>query len=142
MLEKILRRSEYASEVGFTLIELMIVVAIIGILAAIAIPNYQNNAIRARQTEAKSILNAIHTNQVLYQSQYGTYGSTEAQLGMKLSGTPMYAIVFTGVTDKAYTATVSANLDNDPSVDTWVLTEVSPVPTHTCDDVTNTGLAC
>lgn len=46
---------------GFTLIELMIVVAIIGILAAIAIPNFMKFQARARQSEAKANLKAIFT---------------------------------------------------------------------------------
>ena len=51
----------YNKSKGFTLIELMIVVAIVGILAAIAIPAYQNYTIRARVTEGLSLANSAKT---------------------------------------------------------------------------------
>ena len=58
---------------GFTLIELMIVVAIIGILAAIAIPNFLNFRNKAKSAEAKSNLGAIRSCQETYNTEYETY---------------------------------------------------------------------
>ena len=52
------------SQKGFTLIELMIVVAIIGILAVIAVPNFQKFQARAKQSEAKTNLKGIYTAKV------------------------------------------------------------------------------
>ena len=58
---------------GFTLIELMIVVAIIGILAAIAIPNFLQYQLKSRQSEAKVNLNAIKTSEIAFQAEKGCY---------------------------------------------------------------------
>ena len=58
---------------GFTLIELMIVVAIIGILAAIAIPNFLNYQLKSKTAEAKVNLGAIATSQESYRAENDTY---------------------------------------------------------------------
>jgi type IV pilus assembly protein PilA len=58
---------------GFTLIELMIVVAIIGILAAIAIPNFLQYQMKSRQSEAKTNLQAIRTSEISFQAERGCY---------------------------------------------------------------------
>jgi len=58
---------------GFTLIELMIVVAIIGILAAIAIPNFLNYQLKAKTAEAKTNIGAIRTSQEAYKAENDAY---------------------------------------------------------------------
>ncbi len=58
---------------GFTLIELMIVVAIIGILAAIAIPNFVRFQLRSKSSEGKTNLAGIRTAQESYFAEYGNY---------------------------------------------------------------------
>jgi type IV pilus assembly protein PilA len=66
---------------GFTLIELMIVVAIIGILAAIAIPAYQNYTIRAQVTEGLSLADGWKTSVSEFYAQYGAFPSAATVLG-------------------------------------------------------------
>lgn len=63
----------FRKQEGFTLIELMIVVAIIGILAAIAIPNFLQYQMKSRQSEAKTNLGAIKTSEVSWQGERGCY---------------------------------------------------------------------
>jgi type IV pilus assembly protein PilE len=58
---------------GFSLIELMIVVVIIGILAAVAIPAYYNHVLRTRQSDAYHNLLDIKAAQEMYYSQYDEY---------------------------------------------------------------------
>jgi prepilin-type N-terminal cleavage/methylation domain-containing protein len=62
----------YRGTKGFTLIELMIVVVIIGILAAIAIPKFSNMGNQAKQKEAEGIVKQVFTLQEAYTMRYGS----------------------------------------------------------------------
>jgi type IV pilus assembly protein PilA len=70
---------------GFTLIELMIVVCIIGILAAIAIPAYQDYATRAQVAEGLSLVGGIKSNVVEQYAATGEWPATLAALGVETS---------------------------------------------------------
>lgn len=82
-----LTKIAHKNQQGFTLIELMIVVAIIGILAALAIPSYQDYTIRAKASEAIILGGGLKTQVSEYYLSQGSFPSSNTALGYTSTGT-------------------------------------------------------
>jgi type IV pilus assembly protein PilA len=90
---------------GFTLIELMIVVAIVGILAAVAIPAYQDYTIRAQVTEAMSLSSAAKAAVAETFANTGTFPATNAAAGLSATISGKYVSDLSVGTGGVITAT-------------------------------------
>ncbi len=123
------------SQKGFTLIELMIVVVIIGILAALAIPRFMRATTKSKQSEAKQILKQVYTMQQAYRQEKDLYWPSAAvasaanqnafgDIGVEIGPTARYSYVFTLSNATAFTCTATSSvLDDDAAIDTWTITE-------------------
>jgi len=153
--------SKLKTSAGFTLIELMIVVAIIGILAAIAIPNFMAYQAKARQTEAKTNLGAISTSAIAYFAANNTYAApTFVALGYAVSGTNRYYLWWqvdsiagasSGCTNNAvaptgdaapaagatgFTSSARGNVDTDDTCDDLIINDLRIIA-NPSNDLTN-----
>ncbi len=129
---------------GFTLIEIMIVVVIIGILSAIAIPNFMKFRSRAWQAEAKANLAAVHNCQLIYFSDFDTFAGGEDAFDkikfVPIAGRNRYTYILDqsilpGViqidnlpegipsTKEGFTCIAVSNIDQDPALDYWAIND-------------------
>jgi prepilin-type N-terminal cleavage/methylation domain-containing protein len=93
-----------SSQKGFTLIELMIVVGIIGILVAIAAPNFARYQSKARQSEAKIALAAVYGAEKSFYSEYAAYAGSMDAIGYSPEGSKrFYGVGYAG----AHSSTIS-----------------------------------
>ncbi len=135
-------------QAGFTLIELMIVVAIIAILAAIAVPRYVNYVYRGKQVEAKTLLMTIKLEQEQYHAETNCYTKTLANLveanklgtNNRVFNTATGTIVFTGTNTSCtnpdvdtFQAAVTGKLASGHAMDRWGISDLIPAPVH-CDN--------
>jgi type IV pilus assembly protein PilA len=100
---------------GFSLIELLIVIAIILIIITIAVPKYQKTQMFMKETAAIKAIQTIHQMEVQYQSQYGRYAVSLVELGPPASGSPTPAAAdligsdLAGGTKQGYKFTLTGN---------------------------------
>jgi prepilin-type N-terminal cleavage/methylation domain-containing protein len=147
----------HASTRGFTLIELMIVVAIIGILAVVSLTSFTAFQTRAKQAEAKLNLGGIGTAAQSYFVEKDTYQTSFSSLGWAPNtatryrfwyfgqfypGTPStpeagvsYADPGSAAASTTFVTAAVGNIDTDTSTDQWTYTE-SRILTNTQSDVT------
>jgi prepilin-type N-terminal cleavage/methylation domain-containing protein len=115
---------------GFTLLELMVVVSIVGMMATIAVTEYSKTNARAKRTEATTALMQLHVLQQAYEADQRQYASTFTDLGFQLPGGEVIRAdlikgeryFFQVKSDgQTWCGTATGNLDNDPFLDLVVI---------------------
>lgn len=129
------------------MIELMIVVVIIGILSALAIPRFMRAATKSKQSEAREILKQVYTMERCYFVEHEVYtlnGATASaaipdafeDLAIEISPSARYTYVITVPDAISFNCVATANLDDDAVIDTWSIDESGEI-TNDIDDSTD-----
>lgn len=129
------------SEAGYSLIEIMVVVVIIGILALIAVPRFTGITTQAKMTEAQTMLRQVYT---LQQSQYyrrDMYTEDLSAIGFEQAplvtdgGTARYRIEVESADEQGFVATATAvvDFDNDGQHNVWEVREDGDIVERTPD---------
>lgn len=112
---------------AFTLTELLVVLAIIGILLLIALPNLMPLISKSRSTEAKQNLTYIHSLERSWYMEHSKYSSDLKELGFELENEGeaqyRYEITSSGSTFKAV-ATAITDFDNDGQINVWEIDQL------------------
>lgn len=127
---------------GFTLIELMIVVAIISILAAIAVPNFMKFIAKTKRSEVKYNLEAIYKCEISWFGEYNSFSNSFVDIRWKPEGTIYYYTfsvgtqlyglgnpapggmpITPGADPLSFSACAWGNIDNDIAIDAWYIND-------------------
>jgi len=126
-------------QAGFTLIELMIVVAIVGILAAIALPAYQDYVVRSKMTEAIAAIGACKTSVAEYTATKGALPADNTAAGC-FAGASQY-VAAAGGWNTDHIEYISANTGASGGECTLKLTPTASGASITAWAPTSTGCA-
>jgi type IV pilus assembly protein PilE len=108
---------------AFTLTELLVVLAIIGILLLVALPNLMPLISKSKSTEAKQNLTYIHSLEKSWYMEHSKYNSSLKELGFELDNPGeaqyTYEIFSAGNGNFKARATAKSDFDNDGQINTW-----------------------
>jgi prepilin-type N-terminal cleavage/methylation domain-containing protein len=142
------KRSTRRGQSGFSLLELLIVLVIIGILVGIAVPVYMSSTVKAKQTEAQELLHQIYLMERLYYQNHDQYWIPSAgliadktnqfafdTLGVEIMKSARYRYEITGDIDHFIATATATRLDDDPAIDQWRIDETGELKTVVDDAI-------